>query len=61
MGLKRPTIKLNVLVLRQTNENMVVFSILKSRVVLSEASANYPIVSVNLKITFVPRSFFMHR
>ena len=61
MGLKRPTIKLNVLVLRQTNENMVVFSILKSRVVLSEASANCPIVSVNLEITFVPRSFFMHR
>lgn len=30
MGLKRPTIKLNILVLRQTNENIVVFSVLKS-------------------------------
>lgn len=53
MGLKRPTIKLNILVLRQTNENTVVFSILKSRVVLSEAFSNCPIVFANLKITFV--------
>lgn len=50
MGLKRPTIKLNILVLRQTNENIVVFSVLKSRVVLSEAFPNCPIVSANLKI-----------
>lgn len=30
MDLKRPTIKLNILVLRRTNENIVVFSVLKS-------------------------------
>ena len=28
MDLKRPTIKLNILVLRRTNENIVVFSVL---------------------------------
>lgn len=53
MGLKRPTIKLNILVLRQTNENIAVFSVLKPRVVLSEAFSNCLIVSANLKITFV--------
>jgi len=53
MGLKRPTIKLNILVLRQTNENIVVFSVLKFRVVLSEVFPNCPIVSADLKITFV--------
>ena len=30
MDLKRPPIKLNILVLRRTNENIVVFSVLKS-------------------------------
>lgn len=58
MGLKRPTIKLNILVLRQTNENIVVFSVLKSWAVLSEAFPNCPIVSTNLKITFVHRRFY---
>lgn len=53
MGLKRPTIKLNILVLRQTNENIVVFSVLKFRVVLSEVFPNCPIVSEDLKITLV--------
>lgn len=55
MDLKRPTIKLNILVLHQTNENIVVFSVLKSRVVLSETLLNCPIVSADLKITLEHR------